>query len=504
MKSIKTGIPSRARAAVAIGGLALAGVLACLHGAEPGQGVPLALNLDHRSVERGRPEPASFADVVKRVSPSVVKITTQEKAKRVSGDANPFPGMDDPIFRQFFAGRMPQVPQGPTAGVGSGVIISKDGYIVTNNHVVDGADELTVTLSDGRELPAKVVGRDPLTDIAVVKVDGRDLPAVTFADSGETEVGDRVLAIGNPFGIGETVTSGIVSATGRRVGILDDVKGYEDFIQTDAAINPGNSGGALVDIDGRLVGINTAILTHSGGFQGVGLAVPADLVSRVAGNLVDHGRVLRGYLGVTIQRITPALADSFGLTGRDGALVSEVLPNGPAAKAGIQSGDVITAINGARVVDTTKVQLAVADLAPGSKIDLEVLRNGRTEHLTATATERTDPNKGELAADNDDVGVLNGVAVGDLDPAARQQADVPPGLQGAVITNVDPDSAAARSGLQPGDVILEINRHAVQNAQDAVDLSAKAVSKKTLLKLWTHGSSVFVVVDETGGKRSAS
>jgi serine protease Do len=504
MKSIKSPFLRRGLAAVSVAGLALAGVLACLHGAEPGGHDPLALNLDHSSVERGRPEPASFADVVKRVSPSVVKITTREKAKPVSGDANPFFGMDDPIFRQFFAGRMPQAPQGPAAGVGSGVIISKDGYIVTNNHVVDGADELTVTLSDGREFPAKVVGRDPLTDIAVVKVDAKDLPAVTFADSGQTEVGDRVLAIGNPFGIGETVTSGIVSATGRRVGILADVKGYEDFIQTDAAINPGNSGGALVDIDGRLVGINTAILTHSGGFQGVGLAVPADLVSQVAGSLVEHGRVLRGYLGVNIQNITPALADSFGLTSRDGALVAEVLPNGPAAKAGVQSGDVLTAINGTKVLDTNKVQLAVANLAPGTRIDLEVLRNGKTEHLTATAMARPDPNQGEVASDGGDVGVLNGVAVGDLDPAARQQADVPQGLQGALITNVDPDSAAARSGLQPGDVIVEINRHPVQNAQDAVDLSAKAVSKKTLLKLWTHGSTVFVVVDETGGRRSAS
>jgi serine protease Do len=337
-----------------------------------------------------------------------------------------------------------------------------------------------------------------------VKIDATGLPAITFTDSGKTQVGDRVLAIGNPFGIGETVTSGIVSATGRQVGILADVKGYENFIQTDAAINPGNSGGALVDIDGRLVGINTAILSHSGGFQGVGLAVPADMVGQVTGELVEHGAVLRGYLGVNIQNITPALADSFGLQSRDGALVAEVLPNGPAGKAGVESGDVITAINGAKVIDTNKVQMAIADLAPGSKIGLDILRNGQVMHLAATVAERPDPSGAASVASDRDQGVLNGVAVGDLDQDTRQQASVPQNIEGAVITNVDPDSAAARAGLQPGDVILEINRQRVHNAQDAVDLSAKAASKKTLLKLWTRGSTVFVVVDETGSQKSAS
>ncbi len=504
MKTIPIPSPTIRLAALAAGVLAFAAALACLRGAEQGDHGSLALKHDDRPVERDRPEPASFAGVVGRVSTSVVKITTEAKPKHASSDAPQAFGFDDPMFRQFFGGRIPQAPQGPTAGLGSGVIISSNGYIVTNNHVVDGADTLTVTLSDGREFPAKVVGRDPLTDIAVVKVDAKDLPAITFADSSKTEVGDRVLAIGNPFGIGETVTSGIVSATGRQVGILADVKGYENFIQTDAAINPGNSGGALIDIDGRLVGINTAILSHSGGFQGVGLAVPADMVSQVAGNLVEHGKVLRGFLGVNIQRITPELADSFGLKSRDGALVAEVLPNGPAAKAGVQSGDVITSMNGEKVTDPTKVQLAVADLAPGSKIDLDVLRNGRIEHLTAMASERPGPNKAEAVADSDDTGVLNGVAVGDIDSDTRQRAEIPQGLKGALITNVDPGSAAARAGLQAGDVILELDRHPVRNAQDAVDLSAKAVDKKTLLKLWTHGSTVFVVVDETGGGKSAS
>src|SRR5437868_6493992 len=226
---------------------------------------------------------------------------------------------------------MPQMEQPPQSGLGSGVIISADGYIATNNHVVQGADEVVVSLDDRRELKAKVVGRDPQTDIAVIKVDAQDLPAITFADSSKIEVGDRVLAIGNPFGIGETVTTGIVSAKGRSIGILADVEGYEDFIQTDAAINPGNSGGALVDVDGRLVGINTAILSRSGGFQGVGTAVPANLVSQVTESLVKTGKVVRGYLGVGVQNITPSLADSLSLKSRQGALVSEVVPNAPAA-----------------------------------------------------------------------------------------------------------------------------------------------------------------------------
>jgi len=493
----------RRRALVVAGALALLGGLVAVHGAQSSHTPPaLALQRDDHPVTRGQLERASFSDVVKRVSPSVVKITTQTKAKRVAADGSPFPGLNDPMLRQFFGGRMPEMRQEPMSGLGSGVIISADGYIVTNNHVVDGADTLTVALSDGREFTAKVVGRDPLTDIAVVKVDAKNLPAITFANSSKAEVGDRVLAIGNPFGIGETVTSGIVSALGRQVGILADVKGFENFIQTDAAINPGNSGGALVDVDGRLIGINSAILSRNGGFQGVGLAVPADMVSDVVTNLVAHGKVVRGYLGVNIQNITPALADSFGLKNREGALVGEVLPDGPADKAGLKEGDVITSVNGQPVTNASKVQMTVTSLAPGAKIDLDVLRDGKVAHVVATAGERPGAHKVDAPA-NDDEGVLNGVAVADLDRNARQQADVPARIKGAVITNVDADSAAARAGLNPGDVILEINKQPVHNAQEAVELSTKAEGKKTLLKLWSRGSTIFVVVDETGGDKAS-
>jgi serine protease Do len=512
MKPTISHFLTRRRAIAAAGALALGGVFAGLYGAQTNSNPAIALKRDAQPVTRGQLERASFSDVVKRVSPSVVKITTETKAKRVATNSSQFggqfPGMDDPMLRRFFGGRMPEMRQEPMSGLGSGVIISSDGYIATNNHVVDGADTLTVALADGRELTAKVVGRDPQTDVAVIKVDAKDLPAITLADSSKIEVGDRVLAIGNPFGIGETVTSGIVSAKDRRVGILEDVQGYESFIQTDAAINPGNSGGALVDVDGRLVGINTAILSRSGGFQGVGLAVPANIVSQVADSLVKNGKVVRGYLGVNIQTITPALAESFNLKNREGALVAEVMPDAPAAKAGLKEGDVITAINGQRVKDANDLTLTVSGLTPGSKLNLDILRDGQTKELTATAGTR--PNSRRVQSDesyssnDNDEGVLNGVAVDDLGRDTRDQFNVPARVRGALITNVEADSAAARAGLRPGDVILEINGQPVRNAQQAVDLSAKAESKKTRLRLWSRGSTVFVVVDESGAAKDAS
>ena len=484
--------------------VALAGLMAGAAGAA-GSSSPLVIKHDKQTVTRGQLEKASYADIVKLVSPSVVKITSEIKAKRVKMNGHGNQMLEDPMLRQFFGGRMPEMESPAQTGLGSGVIISADGYIATNNHVVDGADQLTVTLEDGRELRAKVVGRDPLTDIAVVKVDAKDLPAVTFADTNKIEVGDRVLAIGNPFGIGETVTSGIVSGKGRRVGILSDVNGFENFIQTDAAINPGNSGGALIDIDGRVIGINTAILSRSGGFQGVGLAVPANLVSQVAESLVKNGKVVRGFLGVNVQDITPALADSFGLKSRAGALVAEVTPDSPAAKAGIKEGDVITQFNGTPVVDANGLTFQVTAVAPDTKVNLEVLRDGKPEKLDATTGQRPG-RKGDISevASTDDEGVLNGVAVEDLTPDARREMHLPNRLKGAVVSEVAPDSASARAGLSAGDVILEINRHRVNSAEDAINLSAKAENKKTLLKLWSHGATIFVVVDETDSDKGDS
>jgi len=479
---------------------AAAGLCAAIDAALPATH-SLTLKRDDSAVNRGPIESASFAGVVKRVAPSIVKVTVQINAHRASlnqgEDMNPLFKMD-PNLRQFFGNRLPAAPEIPESGLGSGVIISADGYIVTNNHVVDGAKQVTVTLSDGRELTARVVGRDPQTDVAVIKVSAKDLPAITFAPSRNVEVGDRVLAIGNPFGIGETVTTGIVSATSRRAGLG---LAYEDFIQTDAAINPGNSGGALVDVEGRLVGINTAILSHSGGFQGVGLAVPADLVGNVVDNLVAHGKVVRSYIGVGIQDLTPGLADSFGIKRNGGALISDVRPGSPGAKAGLRSGDVITAVDGQPIDSASRLGITVAETAPGSKLTLDVLRDGATEHISVTTVVRTagDRRGGEqpTEATTDDQGVLNGVGVADIDSAARRDLDLPERLSGAVITGVDPESAAARAGLREGDVILEIDRQPVTSAKSAVDLCENAASRKTLVKVWSHGNTVFVIVDET-------
>jgi len=464
------------------------------------------VQIDEHPVNRGGLEQASYSAVAKRIAPSVVKITvlTHERGEQI--DPQQLQEMD-PLLRQFFGqGQMPKVRQPDREGLGSGVIISPDGYIATNNHVVDGADHVTVTLGDGRELKARVVGRDPQTDLAVVKVDAADLPAVIFASSAQVEVGDRVLAIGNPFGIGETVTSGIVSAKERNAGIG---LAYEDFIQTDAAINPGNSGGALIDVDGRLIGINTAILTHSGGFQWVGLAIPSDLVRNVVDSLVRSGKVVRGYLGLSIQNLTPSLAENFGVKARAGALVTDVKPGTPAARAGLRSGDVITKVGGADVTDASRLSLAVSETPPDTKVDLQFVRDGRTESVTATTVampnRRADGRIEEaapVASDDGDKGVLNGVSVADIDSAARQQFAIPGRVRGAVITEVSSDSASARAGLEPGDVILEINHHAVASADEAVKLSEDATSKKTLLKVWTHGGMIYTVIDESASAAS--
>lgn len=479
--------------------LALTGLFAAVYGSQKNDAT-LALKQDDKAIPQGQYDPSSYADVVSKVSPSVVMIKVESKPQRSSMGDNSIPGMNDPFFRQFFGNRMPQAEQAPTEGLGSGVIVAQDGYIVTNNHVVDGADTVTVTLSDGREFKAKVIGRDPQTDIAVVKIDATGLPAVTFTDSSSIRVGDRVLAVGNPFGIGETVTSGIVSAMGRHVGLIDDGKGYENFIQTDAAINPGNSGGALVDLEGRLIGINTAILSRSGGFQGVGFAVPADMVSQVAESLVTTGKVVHGYLGINIQSITPSLKDSFNLKDMRGALVAQVTPESPASRAGIKEGDVVTAVDGHAVKDANDLALAVSGKAPGIKLALDVTRDGKTMTLDATTGTNPDAHLASAEVDNggNDQGVLNGVGVEDLSKDTRAQFNIPEHLSGALVSKVDADSAAAHAGISPGDVILSINRHDITSAQDAIDLSSKAsATGKTLVRLWSHGSTLFLVVDES-------
>jgi serine protease Do len=501
MKSIMTYLSKRMPAlalgsALILAGTALAFTEKPASKAEPKQ-TPVNLVLDERPVSRDTAGRASFAPVIKKVSPGVVKVSVTVKAQKTGfSDGSDMPDM----LRRFFGdqpqGRAPKRDFGMPRqeGVGSGVIATKDGYILTNNHVVEHADEVKVALQDGREFTAKVIGRDPKSDVAVIKIDAKDLPAVPMADSDKVEVGDVVLALGNPFGIGQTVTTGIVSAKGRGNMGLD----YEDFIQTDAAINPGNSGGALVDADGRLVGINTAILSHSGGNQGIGFAIPVNLARDVMGSLVKDGHVTRGYLGVMIQDITPGLAKEFKLKDNTGALIGDVTPKGPAEKAGLKSGDLLVEFNGKKVTDSRHLKLEVARTHPGETVPVKVLRDGTAKTLEVTV--KTLPGTEEVAKaekDGNDTGTLNGVGVADLDKNARQQFEVPETVKGAVVTEVKPDSAAAEAGLKPGDIIQEINRKPVKSAEEAVRLTENPGDKTTLLRVWREGGSRFVVVDES-------
>ena len=485
------------------GALLVAGATAAVTGKsdakDEAKATPVKLAVDERPVAREGKFGVSFAPVVKKVAPSVVKITTSTKVKQAS--LPEFPGFDNPFFRRFFGDEFDQraprrqhnLPR--QHGLGSGVIVTKDGYILTNNHVVDEADELKVVLQDGREFTGTVVGKDPKTDVAVVKIDAKDLPAIEIADSDKIEVGDVVLAIGNPFGIGQTVTMGMVSATGRATLGLD----YEDFIQTDAAINPGNSGGALVDAEGRLIGINTAILSRSGGNQGIGFAIPTNLARDIMESLVADGKVTRGYLGVMIQDVTPGLAKEFSLKERNGALIGDVVPKGPAEKAGLKTGDVVLEFNGKAVRDSRQLKLQVARVKPGETVPVKVLRNGSTKTIDVVVKELPGSDKIAKAdtKETDDGEALKGVAVSDLDAQTRRQFNIPNNIHGAIVTDVDDNSSARESGLKPGDVILEINRKPVKSAEDAVKLTENPKDKTTLLRVWSNGGSRYVVVDES-------
>ena len=484
------------RASVVVGATVLTGSLVAFTPSPKGKNAPLHLQVaDSPATQNAKLFP-SLSPVVKKVAPSVVKISVMTQGKNAVAE---IPGMPD--LRQFFGdgfdlrggGRQFKTPK--QQGVGSGVIVTTDGYILTNNHVVENADEIKVALNDSREFNGKVIGRDPKTDVAVIKIEATGLPAVTFADSDKIEVGDMVLAVGNPFGIGQTVTTGIVSAKGRATMGLD----YEDFIQTDAAINPGNSGGALVDIDGRLVGMNTAILSRSGGNQGIGFAVPTNLARWVMESLVNNGTVERGFLGVNIQDLTPELAKEFKLDQAKGALVAEVTPGSPAEKAGIKSGDLVTSFNGKEVSDSRHLKLSVGACAPGSSVQVNVLRDGAPKALTVKVEALPGDKlaKNSTPDDNNGEDALHGVAVGDLDANTREQLRIPAKVNGALVTQVNEDSASYAAGIREGDVITEINHVAVKNAEQAVAECAKPGSKRTLVKVWSRGGSRYVVVDQS-------
>jgi len=382
------------------------------------------------------------------------------------------------------------------------VIVSPDGYILTANHVVSGAEEIMVGL--GRELrkyKARKVGTDPGTDVALLKIDEKNLPAIAFADSEKARAGDIVLAVGDPFGLRQTVTMGIISAVGRGgVGIVD----YENFIQTDAAINMGNSGGALVDIKGELLGINTAIFSRSGGNQGVGFAIPANLARDVMQSLREKGRVVRGYIGASVQTLTPELAEAMRLKGQPtGALVGEVAPKTPSEKAGMKTGDVITAVNGKKISDARELRLMIGSMAPGSKAQIEVNREGQTKTLDvqlaempAGATEEGPETSPKEGAQPETTTVFGGVAVADVTDDVRSALNLPKDVHGAVIAEIDADSPAGKAGLREGDVIQEVNKQPVKNAKDLVAISKKLkANEKILLRVYSQGRSGYVALE---------
>jgi len=441
----------------------------------------------------------TFAPIVEKVAPSVVTVFTTQT---VSRGLTTFPFSDDTL-RQFFGGQVPQKQGKQTLqGLGSGVIVSPDGYILTANHVVSDAEEIMVGLgTDLRKYKAKKVGTDPGTDVALLKIDEKNLPAITFADSDKARAGDIVLAVGNPFGLRQTVTMGIISAVGRGgMGIVD----YENFIQTDAAINMGNSGGALVDIKGQLLGINSAIFTRSGGNQGVGFAIPANLAREVTQSLRDKGRVVRGYIGASVQTLTPELADAMKLKGQPtGALVGEVAPNTPSQKAGLKTGDVITAVNGKKISDARELRLMIGSMAPGSKAQIEVNREGQTKtfdvelaEMPPGTTEEGPERSPEESAQPEKTTVFGGVAVADITDEVRSALNLPKEVQGAVIAEIDADSPAGKAGLREGDVIQEVNKQPVKNAKDLLAISKKLkANEKILLRVYSQGRSGYVALE---------
>jgi len=439
-------------------------------------------------------------------------------------DDNSVAALTAPGFAQFFGpngpfggfgqgqqgqGRRFQQQQQPLEhGIGSGILISPDGYIVTNDHVVDGAVSVKVTLNDRRVMDAKVIGVDKLTDLAVIKIDGHDLPSLSWGDSSTLKPGQTVLAFGSPFGYFQnSVTRGIVSAVNRQNPYSDDARKPGGFIQTDAAINPGNSGGALVNAHGELVGINTFIISDSGSFAGAGFAIPSQIAKATAEQLIAHGAVHHGYLGINIGDVTPANASFFNLKEASGALVSRVTPDSPASRAGIKNGDVIDQLNGHKVLDASALQVAVSEDQPGQTIQLGILRNGQPMSLSVTVGEYHKP--GTQYAENEGGAVAGGntgklgLAVDDLDQNARQQLSVPDDVHGAAVANVRPGSPAEDAGLQPGDVVVEVNRKPVSSAEQfASAVHATPVGKDILLLVWSKGNDSYRVVHPSDADRA--
>ncbi|MEP6946118.1 MAG: Do family serine endopeptidase [Acidobacteriota bacterium] len=444
----------------------------------------------------------SYADIVDKTSPAVVRIEADHKEK--ASQIQQQPGMDE-MFRQF---GLPAPGQGPNQrpqierGLGSGVIVSADGTILTNHHVVDGADKITVMMSDNKSFDAKVVGTDQPSDLAVLKIDAQNLPFLTLGNSDSVRVGDIVLAIGNPLGIGQTVTAGIISAKGRRTGLSDG--SYEDFLQTDAPINRGNSGGALVNLNGELIGINSQILSpggSSGGNIGIGFSIPSNMAKTVLEQLLKDGKVHRGMLGINIQNVTEDTAKALDLKDRTGILVSNVKAGGSADKAGVKRGDIITAINGEKIEDSNVLRNKVAGTAPGTEIKLTLVRDGKDLELTAKLDEFNPADSKNPGDNNDGPGSTTpqnqggklGMSLEPVTPQTAKQLGVD-GTEGLVVTDIDPNGPAAEAGLARGDVILEVNRKAVNSVADVKGALDSSGTKPILLLMNRRGQTIYVTV----------
>jgi len=437
----------------------------------------------------------SYAPIVDRVAPAVVTIRSERRVRM----PQQFPFTDDPFFGQLFGDRFRNSPrqgqdrQQVQHALGSGVIVTPDGYILTNHHVVDGAENITVEMHDKRTFPAKVIGSDAPSDLALLKIEAAGLPTLTLGDSDKVRVGDICLAVGNPLGIGETVTAGIISARGRATDISDG--SFEDFLQTDAAINQGNSGGALVSTHGELIGINSQILSPSGGNIGIGFAIPSNMARNVMDQLKSGGKVRRGKLGVNIQDIDSDLAKSMDLKEVRGVLVSSVEAGSAGEKAGLRAGDVITAVNGVRMDDMNTLRNRIASTPPGSEITLSVVRDGKPEQLHARLEERdTNEEAAATSGGPEGRGGQLGITVAPLTADRATQLGLRRGAQGVVVTDVDPTSPAARAGIQPDDVITEVNRQPVKSATDFRAALKNSGSRPVLLLINRDGRTVFLAV----------